>query len=367
VIGRVLRYVGIGLAAAVLLFVGLVLVVGYVLSGPRHRGPVSDHFDGKRFRNLKDVPHGGFFPFLRWQRTRQPGPWSDRQLSPGPRPPARVGRGELRVTFVNHATVLVQMDGVNVLSDPIWSQRASPVSFVGPRRRHQPGLRFEDLPPIDAVVVSHAHYDHLDLATLKRLDAAHRPRFFVGLGNGELLRHEGISRVTELDWWQSDPLATAPAPEVRITGVPAQHFSNRGLFDRDATLWLGYVVQGPGGVVYLAGDTGAGPHFAEIRLRFGPPRLAVLPIGAYRPIWFMGPIHISPEEAVAAQKILGAQTSLGMHFGTFPLADDGQDEPVQALEAALARAAAADGGAAPRFWTLTPGEGRAVPPIAGQP
>ncbi|MES1172613.1 MAG: MBL fold metallo-hydrolase, partial [Bacteroidota bacterium] len=340
-------------------FVGLVIVVGYVLSGPGHGGPASDHFDGKTFHNLKDAPHGTLAAFLKWQLTRAQGPWSERPLSPLPPPPKRVARGELRVTFVNHATVLVQMDGMNLLTDPIWSERASPVSFVGPRRRHEPGIRFEDLPPIDVVTVSHAHYDHLDVPTLVRLAAAHHPRFFVGLGVGVLLRRAGIDSVTELDWWQSEPL-TGAAASVRIAGVPAQHFSNRGLFDRDTTLWLGYVLQGPAGVVYFAGDTGNGPHFAEIRRRFGPPRLAILPIGAYRPIWFMGPIHISPAEAVAAQEILGANTALGMHFGTFPLADDGQDEPVRDLNTALV---AAGRGSAPRatFWTLAPGEGRVVP------
>jgi L-ascorbate metabolism protein UlaG (beta-lactamase superfamily) len=346
--------VGVGLGAVLVLLVGLALVVGCAISGPRYRGASSDHFDGKRFRNMRDVPSGGFGGFLKWQLSRQRGPWRQRELIPFPPPPPRVARGELRVTFVNHATVLVQMDGFNVLADPIWSERASPFSWVGPRRFHAPGVRFEDLPPIDAVVVSHNHYDHMDLPTLRRLAAAHHPQFFVGLGNGPLLREAGLDRVTELDWWQEASLG----PEVRIAGVPAQHFSNRGLCDRDATLWLGYVLVGPAGVSYLAGDTGAGPHFAAIGRRFGKPRLAVLPIGAYRPEWFMSPVHVAPAEAVAAQEILGAATAVGMHFGTFALADDGQDEPVQALAAALARR----GSSGLRFWALAPGEGRSVPP-----
>ncbi len=348
------KRLALGLAALLVLFAAFSTVVGYVLSSAGYSGPVSDHFDGKRFQNQKETAHaGGFGGFLKWQFERKPGPWTDRAVLPGLPPPPRVATGDARVTFINHATVLLQMDGVNVLSDPIWSERASPVSFVGPRRHHPPGLRFEDLPRIDAVVVSHCHYDHMDLPTLRRLHATHHPRFFVGLGNGALLRNNGIESVIELDWWQNESLTA----EVRIWGVPAQHFSNRGLFDRDKTLWLGYVVQGPAGPIYFAGDTGFGPHFAEIRKRFGSPRLAVLPIGAFRPEWFMSRVHVSPEQAVSAAETLGAATVLGMHFGTFRLADDGQDEPMQALETALARR----GESRPRFWTLRPGEGRDVP------
>jgi L-ascorbate metabolism protein UlaG (beta-lactamase superfamily) len=259
----------------------------------------------------------------------------------------------MRVTFVNHATVLIQQDGLNVLTDPIWSRRASPFSWIGPPRHRPPGLRFEDLPPIDVVVVSHAHYDHLDLPTLKRLQQAHRPRFFVGLGVKEVLARAGIAPVTELDWWQSETLS----PTVELRAVPAQHFANRGLFDRDRILWVGWVVKGPAGLAYFAGDSGAGPHFQEIRQRLGPVRLAVLPIGAYLPRWFMRRVHQSPAEAVAAADALGASTSVGIHFGTFALADDGQDEPPAALAAALSSRPTTP----PRFWVLGFGEGRPVP------
>jgi L-ascorbate metabolism protein UlaG (beta-lactamase superfamily) len=349
---RRIRRLLLGLALLLLAFPALVTGVGCALSGPVHRGPVSDHFDGRRFRNLRDLPHGGFGAFLRWQWTRERGPWSERTGPIGPRPPARVGRGELRVTFVNHATVLVQQDGINLLTDPIWSERCSPFSWIGPRRQAPPGIRFEELPSIDLVVLSHNHYDHLDLPTLRRLASTHRPRFFLGLGNGALLAKAGIERVTELDWWQAVPLEN----ERELVGVPAQHFSNRGLFDRDGTLWLGYLLRGPAGTTYFAGDTGAGPHFAEIRRRYGSPRLALLPIGAFRPEWFMSGVHVSPEEAVAAHETLAAATRVGIHFGTFPLADDGQDEPRTALAAALARRSEPR----PRFWALQPGEGRAV-------
>jgi L-ascorbate metabolism protein UlaG (beta-lactamase superfamily) len=227
------------------------------------------------------------------------------------------------------------------------------VSFAGPRRYHPPGLRLEDLPRIDVVVISHNHYDHLDLPTLKRLQEKDLPRFFVGLGNASMFIEKGIGPVTELDWWKSVTLA----PDLELHAVPAQHFSARGLFDRDRALWLGYAIKGPAGLTYFAGDTGDGPHFEAIKSRLGAPRLAVLPIGAFRPAWFMSRVHVSPEEAVRAHERLGAGTSVAMHFGTFPLADDAQDEPAAELEVALKKRVAAR----PRFWVLNFGEGRDVP------
>jgi L-ascorbate metabolism protein UlaG (beta-lactamase superfamily) len=353
VLGRWFRRLLLALVGLAVLFVALVAVAGYVLSGPAYSGPVSDHFDGTRFRNMRPVPHGGFMDFLRWQRTRKPGAWQDRNEPPGPKPPDRVPRGQLRVTFINHATVLIQQDGLNILTDPIWSERASPVGWLGPRRHQPPGIRFEDLPRIDVVLISHDHYDHMDLPTLRRLQEKHLPRFFVGLGNAPLFVDKGIGPVTELDWWKS----TAIAPDVELVAVPAQHFSARGLFDRDRTLWLGYLVKGPAGISYFAGDTGDGPHYDEIKKRFGAPRLALLPIGAYQPAWFMSAVHQNPAEALHAHDRLGAGTSVGIHFGTFSLADDGQDEPQDALQQELSRRAAPR----PSFLTLRFGEGLDVP------
>jgi L-ascorbate metabolism protein UlaG (beta-lactamase superfamily) len=259
----------------------------------------------------------------------------------------------MRVTFVNHATALLQMDGVNVLTDPIWSERSSPVSFAGPKRVVPPGLRFEQLPPIDVVLVSHNHYDHLDLPTLRRLAAEHDPRILVPLGNRALLERAGVHGAEELGWWKSVVVADG----VRVAAVPARHFSGRGMLDRNRALWAGFVVSGPAGSAYFAGDTGFGPHFQEIRDRFGSPRLAFLPIGAYRPEWFMSRVHMSPDEALRAHRILGAGTSVGIHFGTFRLADDGQDEPPERIEALLGEEVAPR----PRFWILGFGEGRDVP------
>lgn len=289
-----------------------------LFSAPRYRGPKSDHFDGKRFLNLRPTRHAGFTDLVKWLAHREPGPWSEwREITPAAPPPERVS--DLRVTWVNHSTMLIQIANVNVLTDPIWSERCSPVSWAGPKRHHPPGLRFEDLPAIDAVLISHNHYDHMDAPTLKRLK---RERTFVGLGNAAY-----VKGATDLDWWESAELAK----DVRVHCVPAQHFSSRGVTDRDANLWCGFVLETARGNVYFAGDTGFGPHFAMIRERFGPMRLALLPIGAFRPEWFMCSVHISPRDAVRAARELRAEVAIPMHYSTFHLGDDGQDEPAEVL------------------------------------
>jgi L-ascorbate metabolism protein UlaG (beta-lactamase superfamily) len=330
-----------------------------LLSRRGYDGPPSDHFDGRRFRNLDLADAHRQLGFLRWRLARLLGgvarwpAWTEAE--PGPPPPRRVDGAALRVTFVNHATVLLQTASVQVLTDPIWSLRASPVGFAGPRRRRPPGIRFTDLPPIDVVLVSHNHYDHLDLPTLRELARTHAPRFFTGLGNAALLQWEGVGPVTEMDWWQEAELPGG----LRLSCVPARHFSARGLRDRCRTLWCGFVLHGPGGDVYFTGDTGWGRHLEDVHRRFGPPRLALLPVGAHLPRWFMAPVHLSPGEAVRAHQLLQSQTSLAIHFGTFPMADDGADQPVAELQKALAELPEA----ARSFWVLREGEGRDVPPL----
>ncbi|MEW5742956.1 MAG: MBL fold metallo-hydrolase [Myxococcota bacterium] len=332
-------------------------VVGCALSAPTWRGGKGPHFDGERFVT-PDAPRkvgafdtlDGAAAFFRWQRQRQPGPWKPyREEPPGPPPPYEVPKGAMRVTFINHATTLIQVDGVNVLTDPIYAERASPVDFAGPRRVRPPGVRFEDLPRIDAVVLSHNHYDHLDVATLKRIAATWpKVRVFAGLGNKAFLEAQGLQDVVELDWWDARELKG-----LTVRSVPNQHFSNRGIFDGDGTLWTAWVLEGAAGKAYFGGDTGYGPHFAEVQKRLGPMRLAVLPIGAYKPEWFMSAIHMSPKEAVQAALDLKASLAVPMHYGTFPLADDGETEPVEALEAALEETPAP-------FAVLGFGEGRDV-------
>ena len=289
--------------------------------------PFSRHFDGKRYFN-PDAPQArGFLDALRWKLTSRPKPSarfvSDVEPS---KPPSSVQGNELRVTLINHSTLLLQQSGAHILTDPIWSERASPLTSIGPRRRRKPGVRWEDLPRIDTVLLSHNHYDHLDLATLRRLADRGQSQFVVPAGVGRLLRSQSIGTVDELDWGESLPLARST-----IHSVPALHSSARGIFDRNRTLWCGYVIEAADRIVYFAGDTAFGGHFARIRERFGPPRLALLPIGAYEPRWFMSSVHMSPEDAVRAHRILGAGTSIAIHHGTFQLADEGLDTPKKRL------------------------------------
>jgi L-ascorbate metabolism protein UlaG (beta-lactamase superfamily) len=244
--------------------------------------------------------------------------------------------------MVNHSTVLLQTRGCNILTDPIWSERASPVPWAGPQRRRAPGVRWEDLPSIDVVLLSHNHYDHLDLPTLRRLARRGVSAYVAAKGLEKVVRHNGIEQVIELDWGESVEVGT-----LRIHGVAAQHFSARGLFDRNRTLWCGHMIESAAGPIYFAGDTGFGPHFARIRERFGAPRLALLPIGAYEPGWFMRPVHMSPDEAVQAHHVLGAETSVAIHHGTFQLADEGLDTPRKRLAECAGEA---------RFVTLANGE-----------
>ncbi len=285
------------------------------------------HFDGTRFFNPDAPQSRGFLDALRWKLTSRPEP-SPRfvpDVEPSQPPPCVEG-SELRVTLINHSTLLLQQSGMNILTDPIWSERASPFTAIGPRRRRAPGVRFEDLPRIDIVLLSHNHYDHLDLATLHRLGERGQPQFLVPAGVARSLRSTHVDPVHELDWGDSMPLGQAI-----IHSVPALHSSARGLFDRNRTLWCGYVIEMAGRVIYFAGDTAFGGHFALIRERFGAPRLALLPIGAYEPRWFMSPVHMAPDESLRAHKILAAKTSIAIHHGTFQLADEGIDTPARQL------------------------------------
>lgn len=332
-----------------LVVIALILGAVSCATPPVYQGPVSDHFDGEHFLNQGPIQHHTFSDFLRWMWNREPGEWHEvADAAPGARPPLK--GNSLHVTFVNHATVLLQTPELNVLTDPTWSERASPLSWAGPKRVRPPGIRFEELPPIDLVLVSHNHYDHMDLPTLLRLKEQHDPQFIVGLGNAVLLQHEGIDKVRELDWWQQLEIT----PGTVVSGVPAQHFSQRWLGDRDRRLWMGFVMQVQEGAIYFAGDTGMGPHFAQIRERFGPLRLSLLPVGAYKPRWFMSAVHTSPQEAVQAHKILQSDYSIGIHFGTFRLADDAQNDPAENLTIALEQEKVSK----EKFLLLDFGEGR---------
>jgi len=251
-------------------------------------------------------------------------------------------------TWMGHASVLVQMDHVTILTDPIWSETASPISWLGPRRFVPPPMPISALPMIDAVLVSHSHYDHLDLPTLKTL-AALGTRFLVPLRVGEILRAEGIGPVEELDWWESRTVGP-----VTITCVPARHWSQRGVGDMNRTLWSGWVVSGPTRRFWFAGDTGYSRLFGEIGERLGPFDLAAVPIGAYDPPAMMQPVHLNPEEALQAGLDARAERLLGMHYGTFDLTDEPLDEPPRRFQAAALR----QGIAPARVWTPAIGETR---------
>jgi N-acyl-phosphatidylethanolamine-hydrolysing phospholipase D len=251
------------------------------------------------------------------------------------------------VTWIGHSTFLVRMDGASFLTDPIFSERASPLSFAGPRRLVPPGVPLADLPHIDFVLISHDHYDHTDLPSIEAL-AARGARFIVPLGLGDLVRSAG-GEATELDWWQDVEVG-----RVRVHCVPAQHFSGRSLTDRNERLWAGWVVEGPTRRFYHAGDTGYFDGFAEIGRRLGPIDLAAVPIGAYDPPPIMHFVHLNPDEAIRAARDVRARAVVGMHFGTFDLTDEPPDEPPRWFHAEAAR----QGFPEKRAWTLAVGETR---------
>ncbi len=287
----------------------------------------SDHFDGRRFVNptgSAGQPFSAVPRMLLEPRT----PWPARVDEPPRRPPALNGASAV-VTFIGHATFLIQTAAGNILTDPMYSQRAGPLNVIGPRRVRQPAVPLDDLPAISMVLLSHNHYDHCDLRTLRTLAERFDPFVITPLGNGALVRSAGIRRVEELDWWQDAKTAAWP-----IALTPAQHFSARSPLDRNRALWGGFMLAPAGARIFFAGDTAYAPFFRDVRQRLGPIDLALLPIGAYEPRWFMRPVHMNPAEAVQAHLDLEASESVGMHFGTFHLTTEGIDEPPRALEEA---------------------------------
>jgi L-ascorbate metabolism protein UlaG (beta-lactamase superfamily) len=307
------------------------------LAAPKYKDDNSNHFDGNKFVNPDRVGNHSYFDVLKWWLSgNDKGVWqrlekSDVQQFPAPE--KSVDPEELHVTFINHASFLLRIDGVNILTDPIWSYRASPYQWIGPKRMRPPGIEFDDLPPIDLVLISHNHYDHLDIHTVKKLAEKHDSQFIVPLGVEQYLNNHGVENTIHVDWWEELSFDT----NLSLTTVPARHFSGRGLFDRNQTLWCGYVLHTSVGNVYFAGDTGYGNFLKDIGNKFGPLHTAFIPIGAYRPRWFMKSIHLSPEDAVIAHRDLQSKQSIAMHFGTFPMADDGMTEAVEELEQAQAK------------------------------
>lgn len=310
---------------------------------------------------------GRFGAFLKWalferprdSRRKIPDPATFASTHPPVAPAfaAREPADRLAITWIGHSSFLVQIGGRNLLLDPVWGDRASPVSWLGPRRWTPPGIPFDALPPIDGIVQSHDHYDHLDKPTVRSLvDRFPEAQWRVPLGVGRWLRQRGVADVRELDWWGATEIA-----DLALTATPAQHFSGRRIDNRNGTLWCGWVIRSARHAVFFAGDTGAHPVFPEIGQRLGPFDAVLMPIGAYDPEWFMGPVHINPEHAVAAFRDLGPPagepTMVAMHWGTFQLTDEPMDEPPKRACDAWVRA-----GLAPhRLWIPSHGETRRWP------
>ncbi len=311
--------------------------------------PLSDHFNGKTFFQPGGDPNGRFKDFLRWQFSRRAAPWPDRVTLRAQAPPPKPRGDEIVATWVGHATFLFQTARGNFLTDPVFSDRVSPVRWAGPRRVHPPGLLFESLPRIDAVLLSHDHYDHCDLTTLRRLAATHDPEFLAPWRHRDLLAAAGARKIVELDWWQTHALGGG----IAATLAPTRHWTNRFGTPRNHRLWGGFFLDCGARRVWFAGDSGYDRDlFKAIRERCGAPDLACIPIGAYEPRWFMAPMHMNPAEAVQAHLDLGSPCSLAMHWGTFQLTDEARDDPPKALAAARAAAGVEPGA----FPILSPGE-----------
>ena len=323
-----------------------------------YTGPASDYFDGERFFNPGPAtpPHGGPQTFMNRVLRGGRAEWPSRVQVAQTVPPARVEGDEMRVTWIGHATVLVQTNGLNILTDPIWSERASPFSFVGPARVRAAGVRFEDLPKIDLVVISHNHYDHMDLPTLKRLWQRDRPLIVTSLGNDTILAASGIES-RALDWRGQ----VAVSPGVDVIVQRNFHWGSRWGTDRNRALWSAFTVKLPGGNIFFAGDTGFGDgSWVREAARSGPFRLAIIPIGAYEPRDFMKTNHIDPQEAVRIYETLKPAMALGVHWGTFQLTFEPINDPPQQLQAVKRARGIAPG----RFVATEAGQSFSVPRLA---
>jgi len=309
----------VGISKALLLITFIILL----LQGcTYYEGTPSGHFDGSRFFDTE--PDNTFIDHLKWLWEMETVEWPE-WIDDPPQPPpiSHVNEFELRVTFINHATVLMQMDGFNILTDPIWSERAGPISRIGSKRIRSPGVKLDELPKIDIILISHDHYDHLDIPTIERLVNKHQPIILVGLGLKTRLKTIRGNEIIELDWWGEYNYSG----KKKITFVPARHNSGRGFFDTNKTLWGGFVINGSSGNVLFLGDSAYGNFLKEIKKHFPRFALAILPIGSYEKRWFMKRQHMNPDDAVRVHQMLNASQSMGIHFGTF------KEHPEQSIDA----------------------------------
>ncbi|MBN2089200.1 MBL fold metallo-hydrolase, partial [candidate division KSB1 bacterium] len=301
--------------------------------------PLPPHHKKDGFTNIYNNPQHGFGKFLKWRLGMMPpetapiDPDSLKSYHPIIVEPETTriqypAADKIQITWFGHCSFLIQIVGKNILTDPVFSKSASPIPFLGPQREVPLPMPLDHLPPIDIVIISHDHYDHLDKSTIKYL--GNKPKYFVPLKLRKWFQNLGITNVVELDWWQSEMMDS-----LRFTAVPAQHFSGRLPFQFNKTLWAGWVIEAAGEKIYFAGDTGYCPHFKEIAARMGKIKIAFLPIGAYRPYWFMQAIHLDPAEAFQAFHDLNADYAIGMHWGTFKLSDEPLGEPPLYLKKVL--------------------------------
>lgn len=316
-----------------------------------YAGPITDHFDGNRFFGPERSGGKSIRELLRWQLSGDRAKWP-RRVENGayPLPPERVEDNNIRFTMIGHVSVLVQTAGLNILTDPVWSNRASPVQFAGPKRVCAPGIALGDLPPIDVVLVSHNHYDHLDTATLKMVVKEHDPLIITPLGNDTIIRKASPSaRIITVDWDERVNFG-----ELIIDTEPVNHWSARRGKDRNEALWCGFTIIAPSGRIFFNGDSGFSGGWWVKRLldKHGRIDAAMLPIGAYAPRWFMADAHMDPDEAVLVHQMLGCPKTLGFHWGTFQLTDEPMMEPLERLQAAMLRESITED----RLRTLAPGE-----------
>lgn len=296
----------------------------------------SDHFNGDTYFNPVDHKNKSMWDVIKWQWTRTAKKWPTISKNDAvPNVASQLKENEIALTFINHATFLIQIQSgsklINILTDPVFSERTSPISFAGPKRVRPPGMKLDELPPIDVVLISHNHYDHMDYDSLKKLNEKFSPLFIMPLGNAHYLDFSKKPRIQEKDWGE---FVDIPDWSLKVHITRAHHWSRRSLSDTNKALWCSFMLESKGKFIYFAGDTGYHTHFKAIKTKFPRIDLALLPIGAYEPRWFMRDAHMNPDDAVNAHKDLDPVRSVGIHFGTFPLTDEGIDEPVIDLEKA---------------------------------